>query len=464
VNYQTLFKAAQERTVRAAISGAGEFGTSFIFQSRRVPGLDVPIVVNRTVKRGVDAFLHAGFDAGDIVICESVPEAKKAFEAGRRIVVAEPGPVMELPFDVFVEGTGNPETGARYGETAIAHGKHVVMVSKEVDSVVGCILAEKARQAGVVFTPADGDQPSLLIGLISWARAVGLTLLSVGKSSEYDFVYDPTAGLVTSLDRSTPAPGFDAVWDLGQRSVAEVAARRGEILAALPQHAVPDLCEMAHVVNATGLGFDTPAFHAPICRISEIPDMMVSRAFGGLLSRHGVVDVFNCLRKPDELSMAGGVYVVVACEDAKSWEVLRLKGHVVNRGRTAAMLYHPAHLLGVESATSVLAAALLGQATGGERPQPLCDLGGRTIKELKAGTVLHAQGHHHVIDGVEGLLVDGGRAEGDGPIPYYMADGCTLSCDVPAGTVITCGMVAMPPATCLGRLRREQDDLFHPAA
>jgi predicted homoserine dehydrogenase-like protein len=462
VNYQTLFKAAQGHTVRAAISGAGEFGTSFIFQSRRVPGLDVPIIVNRTVQRGIDAFRYAGFAADDIVVCDSAAAAIRAFEAGRRIVVAEPSPVMELPFDVFIEGTGSPETGARYGEAALDHGKHLVMVSKEVDSVVGCILAEKARRAGIVYTPADGDQPSLLIGLITWAQAIGLNLLSAGKSSEYDFVYDPKTGVATSLDRSTPAPGMDAVWELGGRSVVEVAARRGDILAALPQHAVPDLCEMAHVVNATGLGFDTPSFHAPICRISEIPDMMVSRDMGGLLGRNGVVDVFNCLRKPDELSMAGGVYVVAACEDAKSWEVLRLKGHVVNRSRTAVMLYHPAHLLGVETATSVLAAALLGQSTGGERPRPLCDLAGRTTRALAAGTVLKAQGHHHVIDGVEGILVDGGRAEASSPIPYYMADGCTLARDVPAGTVVTCDMVAMPADTRLGRLRREQDDLFHP--
>lgn len=463
MNFETLFKAASERTVRAAISGAGEFGTSFIFQTRRVPGLDVPIIVNRTVQRGREAFAYAGYDAADIRICESAADAKAAFEAGKRIVVADPALVMDLPFEVFVEGTGNPEVGARYGELSIAHGKHVVMVSKETDSVVGCILADKARKAGVVYTPADGDQPSLLVGLITWARSLGLTLLSAGKSSEYDFVYDAAAGLVTSLDRTSPAPGFDKVWELGIRKVGELAARRAEILATLPRHAVPDLCEMSHVVNATGLGFDSSTFHAPICRIHEIPDMMVPRDMGGLLSRHGVVDVINCLRKPDELSMAGGVYIVVACEDARSWEVLRLKGHVVNRDRSAAMLYHPAHLLGVESATSVMAAALLGQSTGGENPRPLSDLAGRTTEPLKAGTVLKAQGHHHVIDGVEGILVEGGRADGKNPIPYYMADGCTLARDVPAGTVLAVDMVKRPQGTTLERLRRAQDDLFHPA-
>ena len=463
MNHETLFKAANGRTVRAAISGAGEFGTSFIFQARKVPNLDVPIIVNRTVQRGVDAFVYAGYAEDGVVICESAAQARAAFEAGKRIVVAEPSPIVDLPLDVFVEGTGNPEVGARYGEIAIANGMHVAMVSKETDSVVGPILAAKARAAGLVYTLVDGDQPSLLVGLITWARMLGLKIVSAGKSSEYDFVFDSETGIVTSLDKNCAAPDLAQLWSLGDRAVAEVAAKRGALLSSLPQHAVPDLCEMGLVINATGLGFDTPCFHAPICRIIEVADMMVPTDMGGLLARPGTVDVINCLRGPDGVSMAGGVYVVVACEDPKSWEVLRLKGHVVNRNRTAAMLYHPAHLLGVESATSVMAAALLGQSTGGEAPEALCDLAGRTTKTLVAGTVLRAQGHHHVIDGVEGMLVEGSRAEGGNPIPYYMADGCRLSRDVPAGTILAFDMVDVPGDTTLARLRREQDDRFHPA-
>ncbi len=64
------------------------------------------------------------------------------------------------------------------------------MVSKEADSVVGPYLSQRANKAGVVATPVDGDQPSLLIGLLCWARLLGLNVVAAGKSSEYDFVYD----------------------------------------------------------------------------------------------------------------------------------------------------------------------------------------------------------------------------------------------------------------------------------
>ena len=80
--------------------------------------------------------------------------------------------------------SGNPEAGARHGRLAIEAGHHLVLVSKEVDSVVGPYLAAYARRHGKVVTPVDGDQPSLLIGLITWAQTLGFEILAAGKSSE----------------------------------------------------------------------------------------------------------------------------------------------------------------------------------------------------------------------------------------------------------------------------------------
>ena len=42
--------------------------------------------------------------------------------------------------------------------------------------------------------------------------------------------------------------------------------------AALPQRAVPDLCELTLVANALELSPDRPDLHAPIARITEIAD------------------------------------------------------------------------------------------------------------------------------------------------------------------------------------------------
>jgi len=460
MNYETLFKAAREKTVRAAIVGAGEFGTSFIFQARRVPGLEVPAVCNRTVEKAVAAYINAGISEDDVCVCESETEVKKAFDRGKFIAVSDGMLLMGLPLDVLVEGTGNPEVAATYADAAISNGMHVAMVSKEADSVVGPILFEKARKNGLVYTSVEGDQPSLLIGMITWGRTLGMNIICAGKSSEYDFIYDPEAKTVACLERVVRVPEFDDLWLIGNRGAKEIAEKRSAMLADIPQHATPDLCEMGVVCNATGMKPSIETFYAPVARTNEVPEFLTTRDRGGLLAEAGVVDVFNCLRRPDEAGMSGGVFIIVECEDKASWKVLEAKGHPTNRNGTSAMIYHPVHLLGVEAPISVLAAGLLDHATGGEEMKPVCDLVGRVETDLKAGTVLEAVGHHHVIEGVESLLVDGIKATGKNPVPFYMIDKTELIRDVPAGAIISCDMVSHAPDSVLWKLRKEQDEYF----
>lgn len=168
-----------------------------------------------------------------------------------------------------VEATGDLEAGTCHALLAIAAGHHVVMVTKDTDSVVGPELGRRAAR-GLVVTPADGDQPSLLIGLVTWAEVLGLTIICAGKSSESVFVFDPATGAVTSNGRTVAAPGLGDWLDPWERQWAEVVAARSAAAADLPQRAVPDLCELALVANATALSPDRPDLHAPILRIPEI--------------------------------------------------------------------------------------------------------------------------------------------------------------------------------------------------
>jgi predicted homoserine dehydrogenase-like protein len=457
---ETLQVASRERTVIALLMGAGEYGFSFLAQSRRTPGLRVAAVYARRVERGVEAFRHAGLPDEAIRVCGNLAQAQAALAAGNVVVSDDPLMLMRLPIDIVVESTGAPEAAALHADAALKHGKHVAMVSKEPDSVVGPLFHRRAKAAGLVYTPVDGDQPSLLMQLVVWARVLGLEILCAGKTSEYDFVYDPVAKRVTSLDRKADGAAVDALWEFGTRDVRSVIRARAEALTAIPQHTVPDLVEMGLVANATGLAPDVPDFHAPIARTPEIADVLVPVEMGGVLHGTGRVDVVNSLRRPDEASFAGGVFVVVRCEDRKSWEVLRAKGHVVNRAGDAAMIYRPSHLLGVESATTVLSAVHHGRSSGPDDVQPRFDVVGTTSKPLKAGTILEVAGHHHQIDGVDGLLVPARAATGANPIPFYLMGGNRLLRDIPASTVITAEMIEPPKASLLWRLRQEMEAAF----
>jgi predicted homoserine dehydrogenase-like protein len=239
--------------------------------------------------------------------------------------------LLSLPLDIAVEATGDAEAAVRHSLAAIAAGIGIAMVSKEAECVVGPALAARARAAGLPWTLVDGDQPSLLVGLVSWARTLGLPIVAAGKSSEYDFVFDPARGVTTWLSESVASPTLSTAWSLAEGDVAPTMAARAEALASLPLRTVPDSCEMALVANATGLMPEMERFHAPLARTVELPDIYGPRAPGGPLGRAGALDVFNCLRRPDEASFAGGVFVVVSLADAATGALFAGKGIPVSR-------------------------------------------------------------------------------------------------------------------------------------
>jgi predicted homoserine dehydrogenase-like protein len=459
MQFETLFAPAREKPVLAALIGCGEFGLSLIAQSRRMQGLAIRAVADRDIGRVETALRTAGIPA---VICDSRSAAEAAFADGTVAICRSVEDLLALPIEIVVEATGDPEGGARFALAAIEAGRGVAMVSKEAECVVGPILARRARHAGVPYTLIDGDQPSLLIGLVSWARMLGLPVVAAGKSSEYDYVIDVAAGTVTWTDRQVSAPGLMAAWDLGA-SPAEAVSERARLLAELPQRTVPDYCEMCLVANATGLTPDRPDFHAPYTRTTELPDLYIPAEDGGLLARRGILDVFNCLRRTDEASFAGGVFVVVELADEKTGHLFAGKGIPVSRNRRYALIYNPSHLLGVEAPTSIVAAARLRHDMVTESYRPVCDLAARAERDLPAGHVLDIVGTRHAVPGLEPLLVDAVPAEGSNPLPYYMAVGRRLARPVNAGEFITADAVEPATNSVLWRLRAEQDALSWPS-
>lgn len=441
MNFEALLAQAGDRVVRAGLVGVGDFGASLLAQSRHIPNLEIALLCDRDQVRMEAAANAAGSDA---------------------VMVTDLAEAGDVALDVLVEATGNPAAAAANGELAINRGQHLVMVSKEAGILVGPILAHKARERSLVFTETEGDQPSLLIGLVSWARTLGLDVLAAGKSSEYDFVLEADDTLVWR-DQRHSGSGLTALWEKGGRSWREITAARAAAAdaAGVPTRTVPDFCEMGVVANAVGLVPDRPGFHTPILRPVELAEALKQTADGGLMAGTGRIDVFNCLRRADEASFAGGVFVLVGGDDPKTWDLLREKGHIVAADGKTAVLYNPQHLLGIEAPITILMAALLGLPTGGAAPRPVVDLVARAGRDFSAGEVLEiADHHHHEVAGLDPELIPAVPFADASPCPYYLATGATLIADVPAGELITAGMLDLDGGTPLCRLRREQDDVF----
>jgi predicted homoserine dehydrogenase-like protein len=463
MNHLTHYASAT-RPVETCVVGSGGFGRSFLAQALRIPLINARVAVDREASIAVAALRSIGLADSQIAVCETQEQATAAWDRGQHIAAADVAVVLGLPLDLLVEATGHPEAGARHSRLAIAAGLHVALASKEVDSVVGSELARLAQQRGRVVTPVDGDQPALLIGLITWAQTLGLEVVAAGKSSEYDFVFDAAAGTMSSNGVTVPTPAFGDFWALGDGDVAALARARSEACAALPQRAVPDLCELLVVANSTGLVPDRKALHAPIARIGEVATVFTPRSAGGLLESPGTLDVFHCLRSPDEISLAGGVFVIVRCEDEETWGLLAGKGHLMSRDQRHAMLPIPRHLLGLEAATSVLDACVHGRSSGAQQPKPVLDLVPRATRALRAGTLLEMGGHHHTMDGTTAELVPAAPLGAGVPVPFYLAANRKLVRDVAAGQPVCFDDIEVDAASELLALRRQQDAMFFPAA
>ncbi|SEG60329.1 Predicted homoserine dehydrogenase, contains C-terminal SAF domain [Bosea lathyri] len=447
--------------IETCLVGSGGFGRSFIAQARRVRLVNARIAVDVTAEAAGRAFASAGIPASEIVLCETPAEARAAWDAGRHVAAGRLETVLDLPFSMLVEATGAPEPAVRHSLLAIEAGRHVALVSKEADSVVGPGLARLAQQKGVVVTPVDGDQPSLLIALVTWAEVLGLEIIAAGKSSEYDFVLDAATGAVSCNGVTKLLPELLGHWLPGERSVVATSVERARILGqAFPLRAVPDLCEMTLVANATDLVADTAGFHAPPARVPEIADLFAEASRGGLMQGSRRIDVFHHLRLAEEASFAGGVFIVVRCEDETTWAMLAEKGHVVSRSAGTAMLYLPRHLLGVEAATSILDAAGLGRSGYGDDYRPRQDLIAVAERDLAAGTILAMGGHHHSIDGVGAQVRPAAALAADRPAPFYLVADRVLTRAIKAGEPIMLGDVAIPEDSALLAMRQRQDALF----
>lgn len=460
MNYHTRYAGLRE-PIEACLVGGGAFGQSFLTQARFIKMVSARIAIDLTVEAAGRALEAAGFPKADIRICTTPAEARAAFDSGFAVASEQLETVIGLPFHILVEATGHPEAAASHARLAISAKRHVLLVTKETDSVIGPILAKLARDNGVNITPVDGDQPSLLIDLVTWAETLGFDILCAGKSSEYDFVFDAASGRVISNGIVAELPAMRGVWSVEVGGLRERARERAHILgAAFPLRAVPDLCEMTLVANATGLGADTPPFHMPVARVPEVAELFSTSTACGLLSGKRRLDVFHHLRAPEEASFAGGVFVTIACQDRTSWQVLAEKGHVVSLDGASAMIYLPRHLLGIEAATSILDLAGLGVSGYGDDYRPNVDLVAVATRDLSVGDLLTAKGHHHTIDGVGAEMRPMSPISADRTTPYYLVANRKLARPVRAGEAIRLSDLEITPGAALIELRMQQDKFF----
>jgi predicted homoserine dehydrogenase-like protein len=201
--------------------------------------------------------------------------------------------------------------------------------------------------------------------------------------------------------------------------------------------------ESAAVCNATGLAPQVEGLRFPPCPADRLASVCVPEEDGGVLSRSGTVEVVSSLERdgaPVPNDLRWGVYVVFEAEGDYVASCFAEYGLSTDPTGRYAALWRPNHLIGLETTASVLAAGLLGEATGapdGFRG----DVVAVAKRDLAAGEVLDGDGGSMVW----GRLVSAWDSMDGGLLPAGLARKAVLHRDVPAGKTPVRAPIAFSP-------------------
>jgi predicted homoserine dehydrogenase-like protein len=150
-------RAAAGTPLKVGIIGAGKFGSMYLSQAPRTPGIHLVGVADLSPPRAREALRNVGW-TDDRFSASSLDAAAKD---GNTAIVDDGMALIKSPhIDIIIDATGNPAIGIAHVLACCEHGKHIVMVNVEADALAGPLLKRRADEAGIVYALAYGDQPA----------------------------------------------------------------------------------------------------------------------------------------------------------------------------------------------------------------------------------------------------------------------------------------------------------------
>jgi predicted homoserine dehydrogenase-like protein len=439
-------RAAESRPLRVGLIGAGKFGAMYLAQAPHTPGVHIVAIADLAPDRAKTSLVRTGWTR-DRFGARSFAEAGRS---GATFVTEDALALIAAPeIEIVIEATGNPAAGIRHALACCAHGRHVVMVNVEADALAGPLLARRARDAGIVYSLAYGDQPALICEMVDWCRAAGFEVVAAGKGTKY----------LPEYHASTP----DTVWPYYGFTPEMVAA--GDFNAQMFNSfldGTKSAIEMAAVANATGLAPAPEGLAFPPCGVDDLARVLRPRDEGGHLHHAGQVEVISSLERdgrPVFRDLRWGVFVTFRAGDAASEDYVRRSFREYGfstdpSGRYAAM-YKPYHAIGLELGISVASVGLRGEPTGAAVAWN-ADVVATAKRDLAIGETLDGEGGHTVY----GKLLPASVSLKRRGLPLGLAHGVMLKRAIAAHHPVLWDDVAVDMASEAVVIRREMESAF----
>ena len=261
MNYtEELVKREKElgRPVRVGLAGAGQMGSGLAAQISRIPGMELVACADIDNKRAENALGLAGM--------KSIGYNKDAITSiknGNGGIVNDAKELAELPIDVVFEATGVPWVGAEVASSCIEAGKHILMLNVETDITIGLYLAQQAKEKGIVYSVANGDEPVACKELYDFSVDIGFEVVCIGK------------GKNNPLDQTATPDSL--------KDKALVKNMNPKMLASFVDGS-KTMIEMTALSNGIGMPLDKVGMNGPVSEVSDLNKNLIPASDGGVLN------------------------------------------------------------------------------------------------------------------------------------------------------------------------------------
>jgi predicted homoserine dehydrogenase-like protein len=379
--------------MKIAVTGIGSIGNGLVFQSHHTPGIKPVGIADILIERaeGCAKWLNL-----DYRIVKNSDELNDAIRSNK-VAVTDSGELLASTdlIDVHVESSNAIIEGAKHAETALNHGQHVVMMNYEAELLYGPYLLKKANEKGLVYTCADGDQPTVIKGLVDEIEAWGFELVMGGNIKGFLDRYTDPIKIAPEADKRSLDHKMCSSYTDGTK-----------------------LCvEMAVLANALNLRTHIPGMYGP--RIKSVYDIFDVYDFQNIYKNKQPVVDYIVGAEPK-----GGVFVIGYTED--KFQQYTLEWFPPNMGPGPFYLfYRPYHLGHIEAMACIAEAYLDGtarlQPTYGMKTNVFC----YAKKDLKAGEFLDGMGGFASYGLIENL-----EDQNEEGLPICLAENIKLQRDI----------------------------------
>ncbi len=386
--------AVRERPIRVSIVGVGSIGNGLVHQAHVTPGFAPVAIADTSVEKALATAARLGLDP---VVCET-PEAASAAIASGKLAVAPEGSIVASAdgVDAMIEASNAVYEGALHARAALARGQHVIMMNFEADLMYGPVLLAEATAKGLVYTAADGDQPTVIKRLLDDITFWGFEPVMLGNIKGYlDRYTDPTK-IAPEADKRALDHKMCSSYTDGSK-----------------------LCvEMACLANGLGGRVHVPGMIGP--RLADIHDIYTEIDFAEIWAPGDPPLVDYVLGATPK----GGVFIVAHTADP--FQQFTMSWFPPDMGPGPHYLfYRPYHLGHIEALACVAEAVLDGTARlapwAGMRTNVMC----YAKRDLAAGEVIDGMGGYLTYGLIENL--SGKGADPEPGLPQLISDGVRLT-------------------------------------